>query len=66
MEARHWSDEKVLGGRAFFRGDQTPARLVLDNVQPEDGGQYRCRVDFYRAPTTIEPMELDIIGKLCF
>ena len=22
LEARHWSDEDVLGGRAFFRGDQ--------------------------------------------
>ncbi len=26
LEARHWSDEEVLGGRAFFRGDQDPAR----------------------------------------
>ena len=22
LEARHWSDDDVLGGRAFFRGDQ--------------------------------------------
>lgn len=63
MDARHWSDENVLGGRAFFRGDQDPARLVLDNVQQADGGVYRCRVDFYRAPTTIESMMLDIIGE---
>jgi len=32
-EARHWSDENVLGGRAFFRGDLHPARLVIENVQ---------------------------------
>ena len=64
LDARHWSDENILGGRAFFRGDQNPARLVLDNVTPVDGGVYRCRVDFYRAPTTIESMLLDIIGEL--
>lgn len=63
LEARHWSDEEVLGGRAFFRGDQDPARLVLDNVRPGDGGGYRCRVDFYRAPTTIESIVLDVIGE---
>ena len=28
-EARHWSDDKVLGGRAFFRGDHDPGRYVL-------------------------------------
>ena len=38
-------------------------RLVLDNVHPGDGGVYRCRVDFYRAPTTIESMVLDVIGE---
>ena len=42
LDARHWSDENILGGRAFFRGDQNPARLVLDNVTPVDGGVYRC------------------------
>lgn len=61
VEARHWSDEKILGSRAFFRGDESPGRLVLDTVQPDDGGIYRCRVDFYRAPTTIESVMLDII-----
>eukprot|EP00095_Tigriopus_kingsejongensis_P001267 maker-scaffold149_size310270-snap-gene-0.11 protein:Tk01267 transcript:maker-scaffold149_size310270-snap-gene-0.11-mRNA-1 annotation:"PREDICTED: uncharacterized protein LOC663132" len=60
-EARHWSDEKILGTRAFFRGDESPGRLVLDTVQPVDSGVYRCRVDFYRAPTTIESVMLDII-----
>ncbi len=32
-------------------------------MQPRDGGAYRCRVDFYRAPTTIESMVLDVIGE---
>ena len=53
----------MLAGRAFFRGDEDPARLVLDNVRPSDGGGYRCRVDFFRAPTTIANLELDVIGE---
>ena len=61
-EARHWSEEKILGGRAFFRGDLKPARLVIDNVKGTDAGDYRCRADFYRAPTTIGHMRLDVIG----
>ena len=63
-EARHWSDENILGGRAFFRGDQKPARLVIDQVRGNDAGEYRCRADFYRAPTTISHMRLTVIGKL--
>ena len=42
-EARHWSDDQALQGRAFFRGDHEPGRLVLDNVKGEDqvGGSNR-------------------------
>ena len=65
-EARHWSEEKILGGRAFFRGDLKPARLVIDNVKGTDAGDYRCRADFYRAPTTISHMRLDVIGMFPF
>ena len=36
--------------------------LVIDNVQGTDAGEYRCRADFYRAPTTISHMKLDVIG----
>ena len=46
----------------FFRGDLKPARLVIDNVKGTDAGDYRCRADFYRAPTTIGHMRLDVIG----
>jgi hypothetical protein len=36
VNARHWSDDKVLEGRAFFRGEQNPGRLVLDSVNAAD------------------------------
>ncbi len=36
MNARHWSDDKVLEGRAFFRGESNPGRLVLDTLTAAD------------------------------
>ena len=62
-DARHWSDDKTLAGRAFFRGDQRPARLVLDNIRDTDRAVYKCRVDYDRAPTKIFNVALDIIGE---
>ena len=48
-------------GRAFFRGDNNPGRLVLDNISPGDEGLYKCRVDFAVAPTRISNILLDVI-----
>ena len=62
-EARHWSDDKVLTGRAFFRGDHDPGRLILDNVASKDQGSYKCRVDFRKAPTRISNVRLNVIGN---
>lgn len=61
LSARHWSDDGVLEGRAFFRGDNNPGRLVLDNISPADEGLYKCRVDFAVAPTRISNILLDVI-----
>lgn len=61
MSARHWSDDDILEGRAFFRGDNNPGRLVLDNISPHDAGLYKCRVDFATAPTRISNILLDVI-----
>ena len=51
----------MLQGRAFFRGDNNPGRLVLDNISPGDEGLYKCRVDFAVAPTRISNILLDVI-----
>lgn len=61
LSARHWSDDDILEGRAFFRGDNNPGRLVLDNISPQDQGLYKCRVDFASAPTRISNIVLDVI-----
>ena len=50
-----------MEGRAFFRGDNNPGRLVLDNINPHDQGVYKCRVDFRTAPTRISNILLDVI-----
>nr|XP_040567358.1 hemicentin-1-like [Lepeophtheirus salmonis] len=60
-EASHWSDDKVLMGRAFFRGDHHPGRLVVDNVHGDDEGLYKCRVDYKIAPTKITNVHLKVI-----
>ena len=58
--ARHWSDDKKLEGRGFFRSSVNPGRLVIDNVKHLDGGMYKCRVDFQHQPTTISHVNLTV------
>lgn len=59
-EARHWSDDKVLEGRAFFRSSLSPGRLMIDSVKLYDDGTYKCRVDFKIQPTTISHVNLTV------
>ena len=62
-EARHWSDDKVLEGRAFFRSSLSPGRLMIDSVKLYDDGTYKCRVDFKIQPTTISHVNLTVNSK---
>ena len=63
-EARHWSDDSTLGGRAFFQG--ATGRLILERLRAKDRGVYRCRVDFKVQPTTISRIELTVNSEWSF
>lgn len=63
-EARHWSDAHTIAGRAFFKEHEEPPHLALENIMATDVGSYKCRVDFYKAPTQISEVVLGVIGKM--
>ena len=58
-----WSDEHYLGARAQFRPDAFPALLRVHDIDGDDAGQYRCRVDFTEAPTRNTLINLTVIGE---
>ena len=54
-------------GGSFFKNASTTsttlARLQIVNVTRQDGGDYRCRVDFNSAPSRNFKYRLVVIGK---
>ncbi|XP_055387368.1 uncharacterized protein LOC129615952 isoform X2 [Condylostylus longicornis] len=51
QDASHWQDPQILKQKARFYYDSNPPALRIRDVQREDAGLYRCRVDFHRSPT---------------
>ncbi|KAG1709800.1 Neural cell adhesion molecule 2 [Nymphon striatum] len=49
--------------RAFFNNKAEPAFLKIDSVREEDGGTYRCRVDFRKQRTINRKIKLVVVSK---
>ncbi|XP_022225527.2 uncharacterized protein LOC111076162 [Drosophila obscura] len=60
-KALYWSDTNSFGPRAYFVTGQQPAKLSVDNIQLDDEGVYRCRVDFQNSPTRNHRINLTVI-----
>lgn len=54
---------KQLETRAVFNMSRTVATLNIKPVKENDGGEYRCRVDFRRSRTMNSVMKVIIIGE---
>jgi hypothetical protein len=50
-----------MAPRLTFITTLNPAVLRIENVQEEDAGEYRCRVDFRNSPTRNSKVTLKIL-----
>ncbi|XP_039282228.1 nephrin [Nilaparvata lugens] len=49
-DAKHWAAEDIID-RAQYTVTPADSYLVLESVMEADGGQIKCRIDFYHTPT---------------
>ncbi|XP_049278439.1 uncharacterized protein LOC125761396 [Anopheles funestus] len=59
-KALYWSETSAFGPRAYFVTISKPAALSVDNIQLDDEGVYRCRVDFQNSPTRNHRINLTV------
>ncbi|KAF2364898.1 CD80-like immunoglobulin C2-set [Trinorchestia longiramus] len=60
-EGNRWYDESVLGRRAFFKSSASVPVLSIDPVAVSDHGDFSCRVEYIKSPTTTEAFTLFVI-----
>lgn len=60
--AKHFSAAEILGNRGVFNITYPMAYMRINPVKANDGGEYRCRVDFRRARTVNRILKLNVIG----
>ncbi|CAL4103460.1 unnamed protein product, partial [Meganyctiphanes norvegica] len=51
----------TLARRTSFRSDGSPAAMLVERIEPDDAGVYRCRVDFLLSPTRNTRVNLTVI-----
>ncbi|XP_076350490.1 nephrin-like isoform X2 [Tachypleus tridentatus] len=60
--AKRFTSE-LLGQRAYFNVSEQQSVLIINRVEKDDEGDYRCRVDFRYGRTLNDFMTLDVIGN---
>lgn len=58
-----WVDEGVLGRRAFFKPLSEVPVLSIDPVAVTDHGDFSCRVEYLKSPTTTVAFTLFVISE---
>ncbi|XP_066982713.1 uncharacterized protein [Macrobrachium rosenbergii] len=51
----------TMARRTFFRSDKSTAALLVEKVEADDAGIYRCRADFSLSPTINTRINLTVI-----
>ncbi|XP_076305001.1 protein turtle homolog B-like [Tachypleus tridentatus] len=60
QEGKHFSTS-ILGSRAKFNISQKSSFLLIKQIKADDGGDYRCRVDFRRGRTQNRKLKVNVI-----
>ena len=64
VQPKHWKDPKLPSSlRQNFLVAEKLSGLKIENINLEDEGKYRCRVDFEHQQTVIWWIELIVIGR---